>query len=285
VIPVAFDYVRPSTVEDAVAVLGSSDFDEAKVLAGGQSFLPVLRLRLAAPSLVVDLGGIDGLRGIRDDGDALVIGAMTTHDEVGRAPLVERYAPLLAQAARTVGDRQVRHLGTLGGSLAHADPAADLPTVAVALDASYVVVGPGGRRTVTAADFGVDLFTTTLQPDEVLVEVRIPKLDGWGAKYEKFHRTRQTWATVAVAATVSRSNGSIGSARVALTNMGPKPVRATRLEEALAGCAAESGAITEACAVAAEDTSPADDLTASADYRRHLVRVLAARAVSAAAGV
>src|SRR5689334_16662872 len=187
-IPVAFDYLRPSTVEDAIAALTDAG-DEGKVLAGGQSLLPVLRLRLAAPTVLVDLGGMPQLRGIRDDGDALVIGAMTTHDEVSSSPVVREHAPLLAQAARTVGDRQVRHRGTLGGSLAHADPAADLPTVAVALDASYVVVGPAGRRTVSAVDFGVDLFTTALAADEILVEVRVPKLTGWGAHYEKFHRT------------------------------------------------------------------------------------------------
>ncbi len=196
------------------------------------------------------------------------------------------HAPLLAQAARTVGDRQVRHLGTLGGSLAHADPGADLPTVA-ARARRHVRAGrarTGGARS-RAQDFAVDLFTTALEPNEVLVEVRVPKLAGWGAHYEKFHRTAQAWSIVAVAATVQRSNGAIGSARVALTNMGPTSVRATRLEEALAGCAADAEAIAAACAVADQGAAPADDLTASADYRRHLVRVLAARAVQAAAGV
>jgi len=284
VIPVAFDYLRPSTVEDAVTALTEAG-DEAKVIAGGQSLLPVLRLRLAAPSLLVDLGGMPQLHGVREDGDALVIGAMTTHDEVASSPLVAQHAPLLAKAAGKVGDRQVRHRGTLGGSLAHADPAADLPTVAVALDASYVVVGPGGRRTISASDFGVDLFTTALAADEVLVEVRVPKLTGWGAHYEKFHRTAQAWAIVGVAAAVQRSNGTIGAARVALTNMGPTTVRATQLEAALAGCSADAAAIQAACGAADEGTAPVDDLSASADYRRHLVRVIAARAVAAAAGV
>lgn len=283
-IPVAFDYLRPSTVDDAVAALAEAG-DEAKVIAGGQSLLPVLRLRLAAPSLLVDLGGMPQLHGIREEGDALVIGAMTTHDEVASSPLVLQHAPLLAKAAATVGDRQVRHRGTLGGSLAHADPAADLPAVALAHDASYVLVGPNGRRTVSAADFSVDLFTTALAPDEVLVEVHVPKLTGWGAHYEKFHRTVQAWAIVGVAATVQRSNGTIGSARVALTNMGPTPVRATQLEAALAGRPADAAAIRDACAVADEGSAPVDDLNGSADYRRHLVRVLAARAVAAAAGV
>jgi carbon-monoxide dehydrogenase medium subunit len=284
VIPVAFDYVRPSTVEDAIAALSEAG-DDGKVLAGGQSLLPVLRLRMAAPTVLVDLGGMAQLRGVRDDGDAIVIGAMTTHDEVCTSPVVREHAPLLAQAARTVGDRQVRHLGTLGGSLAHADPAADLAAVALALDATLVVAGPNGQRTITAKDFGVDLFTTALEPNEVLVEVRVPKLPGWKAHYEKFHRTAQAWSIVAVAATVQRSNGAIGSARVALSNMGPTAVRATQLEEALAGCAANAEAIATACAVADQGAAPPDDLTATADYRRHLVRVLAARAVRAAAGV
>src|SRR5690348_3084828 len=166
-IPVAFDYLRPSTVEDAIAALNDAG-DEGKLLAGGMSLLPVLRLRLAAPTVLIDLNGMPQLRGVRDGGNALVIGAMTTHDEVANAAL--------AQAARTVGDPQVRHRGTLGGSLAHADPGADLPTVALALDATYVVAGPNGRREVTAKDFAVDLFTTALEPNEVLVEVRVPKL-------------------------------------------------------------------------------------------------------------
>ena len=314
-IPVAFDYLRPSTVEDAIAALTDAG-DEGKVIAGGQSLLPVLRLRLAAPSVLVDLGGMPQLRGVRDEGDAIVIGAMTTHDEVCSSPVVVEHAPLLAQAARTVGDRQVRHRGTLGGSVSHGDPASDLPAVllaldatfvvrgpggsrdipaseffngfletALALDASYVLAGPNGRRTISAKEFAVDLFTTALEANEVLVEVRVPKLPGWGAHYEKFHRTAQAWSIVAVAATVQRSNGAIGSARVALTNMGPTAVRATQLEEALAGCAANAEAIAAACAVADQGAAPADDLTATADYRRHLVRVLAARAVQAAAGV
>jgi carbon-monoxide dehydrogenase medium subunit len=283
-IPVAFDYLRPATVDDAVAALASAG-DDAKIIAGGQSLLAVLRLRLAAPSLLVDLHGLPELRGVREDGDSLVIGAMTTHDEVATSPLVRRFAPLLATMAGTIGDRQVRHRGTLGGSLAHADPAADLPAAAAALEASYVLAGPNGRRVISAADFAVDLFTTALADDEVLVEVRVPKLEGWGVHYEKFHRVVQAWAIVGVAAMVRRDNGSIGSARVTMTNMGPTALRATAVERALAGCAADPDAIREACSAAAEGTSPVDDLTGSADYRRHLARVLTARAVTAAAGV
>jgi carbon-monoxide dehydrogenase medium subunit len=278
-IPAAFDYLRPATVEDAVSALAGAG-EDAKVLAGGHSLLPVLRLRLAAPTLLVDLGGVASLRGVRLDGDALVIGAMTTHAEVAGSPEVAVDAPLLAQAAATVGDRQVRHRGTIGGSLAHADPAGDLPTVAVALDAELVVAGSGGRRTVAAREFFVDYFTTALQPDEVLVAVRLPRLAGWGAHYAKANRTAQAWATVAVAAAVKRENGTIAQARVALTNMGPTPVRATAVEQALAGASVDD--IAAAAARAVEGTSPASDTTASAEYRSHLATVLTRRALLAA---
>lgn len=280
-IPVAFDYLQPATVEDAVTALAEAG-DDGKVLAGGHSLLPVLRLRLAAPSLLVDLGGLAQLRGVRADGDTLVVGAMTTHAEVASHPEVARAAPLLAQAAATVGDRQVRHRGTLGGSLAHADPAGDLPTVAVALDAELVLAGPDGRRTVPAREFFVDYFTTALRPDQVLVEVRVPRLAGWGSHYAKVNRTAQAWATVAVAAALQRSNGTITHARVALTNMGPTPVRASAVERALTGGTVAD--IPAAAARAAEGASPASDTTASAEYRTHLATVLTRRALAAAAG-
>jgi aerobic carbon-monoxide dehydrogenase medium subunit len=281
VIPVAFDYVRPSTVDEALTALRDAG-DEAKVLAGGQSLIPVLRLRMAAPGLLVDLGGIGELRGVRDDGDALVIGSMTTHATLAGHPLVAEHAPLLAKAAVQIGDRQVRHLGTLGGSLAHADPAGDLPAVARAMDATFVVAGPGGRRSIPAAEWPVDYFTTAIAPDELLVEVRVPKYDGWGAHYEKFHRTAQAWAIVGVAAMVRRSNGSIAEARVALTNMGPTPVRATAVEQALAGARPAAQEVGAAAEHAAEGTRPPSDLSGTAEYRAHLARVLTARAVLAA---
>jgi carbon-monoxide dehydrogenase medium subunit len=280
-IPVAFDYVRPSTVEDAVSALAAAG-DEAKLIAGGQSLLPVLRLRLAAPSVVVDLGGVAGLSGIRADDDALVIGAMTTHARVAASQLVKTEAPLVAAAAATIGDRQIRHLGTLGGSIAHADPAGDLPTVAVALDATMVAAGPAGRRSIAARDFFTDLFTTALGPDEVLVEVRFPRLNGWTAHYEKFQRTAQAWAMVGVAAAVRRENGAIAEARVAFTNMGPTPVRASTLEAALAGVA-DLGTVRSAAAQAGAATSPPSDISGSAEYRRHRAGVLAARAGATAA--
>jgi aerobic carbon-monoxide dehydrogenase medium subunit len=284
-IPAAFDYVRPSTVDDAVAALAAAG-DDAKVLAGGQSLLPVLRLRLSYPSTLVDLGRIESLRGVRDDGDALVIGAMTTHDEVLHDALVARHAPLLAQAAATVGDRQVRHLGTLGGSLSHADPAGDLPDVALTLDASLDVVGPSGSRTVAAHDFFVDYLTTVLAPDEVLTAVRVPKLGAdWATHYEKFNRMAQAWPIVGVAAAVRRSNGSIAEARVGLANMGSTPLRASAVEQALAGADASADAVLAASEHAAEGTHPPSDLSGGGDYREHLARVLTRRAVMAAAGI
>lgn len=284
-IPAAFDYARPTTVDEALAAIAEGG-EDAKVLAGGQSLIPVMRLRLAAPSLVVDLGRVAELRGVRDDGDAIVIGSMTTHSDVLADPLVAQHAPLIAEATGTVADRQVRHRGTFGGALAHADPAGDLPAVALALDAEFVVAGPGGRRTVPAREFFVDYLTTTLGEQDLLVEVRVPKLAGqWGMHYEKFHRVAQAWAIVAVAAAVRREDGHIAEARIGLTNMGPTPLRATTTEQALAGAAAGADAIAEAAGHAAEGTAPSDDLNAQADYREHLARVLTRRAVTAAAGL
>ncbi|MDQ1536494.1 MAG: aerobic carbon-monoxide dehydrogenase medium subunit [Actinomycetota bacterium] len=281
-IPVAFEYHAPTSVEEALELLGSHD--DVKVLAGGQSLIPVLKLRLAAPEVLVDLGRIESLRGIREDGDALVIGAMTSHAEVARSPIVEAHALLLSKAVHLVADPAVRHLGTFGGALAHADPAGDLLAPALALDASFVIVGPSGSRTVPAGDFFQDHFTTAIGEGEILTEVRVPKHTGWGAHYEKFSRVAQQWAIVAVAATVRIENGTIAQARVALTNMGPVPVRASATEQALLGVAVEEGAIASAVADIAEGTRPPSDLNADGDYRRHLVRVLARRSVLAAAG-
>ena len=283
-IPAAFDYVRVRSVDEAVGVLARSG-EDAKVLAGGQSLLPLLRLRLAYPSVLVDVSSVGEIRGVRDDGDALVIGAATRHADVIADPLVRQHAPLIALATQTVADRQVRHRGTFGGSLAHADPAGDLPAVAVALDAEFVVAGAGGsRRTVPASEFFVDYLQTVIQPDELLVEVRVPKLgDGWGFHYEKFHRVAQAWAIVGVAAAVKRSNGSIAEARIGLTNMAPRPVRASAVERALAGTAADEAAVGAVTAAADDGTDPPSDLGGQADYRRHLVRVLTRRAVLAAA--
>ena len=280
-IPAAFDYAAPSTVDEAVQALAAAG-EDAKVLAGGQSLLPVLRLRLAAPSTVIDLGRIPELRGIREEGDRLVIGAMTTHYDVQRDHLIAEHAALLAKATDTVADPQVRHRGTFGGSLAHADPAGDLLAPALALDAEMVIAGPHGRRTVPASDFFQDFFTTALAPDEILVEVRVPKYTGWHAHYEKFNRVAQAWSMVAVAAAIRVEGGMIAEARVGLTNMGATPVRATSVEQALVGGPATAEAIRAAAAHAAEGTSPTPDGNSDVEYRQELARVLTGRAVSAA---
>ncbi|NGO08987.1 xanthine dehydrogenase family protein subunit M [Streptomyces sp. HC44] len=281
-IPPAFEYARPASVDEAVRTLADAG-EEAKVLAGGQSLLPLLRLRLAFPELVVDVGRIPELRGVREDGGTLVIGAMTTHHDVIADPLVRRHAGLLAAATATVADPAVRHRGTLGGSLAHADPAGDLPAVALALDAELVAAGPDGRRTIPAREFFVDYLQSALRPDELLVEVRIPKTDGWGFHYEKFSRVAQDWAMVGVAALVRRDDGHIAEARIGLTNMGSTPLRASAAEEALAG--ADADGVARAARSAAEGTRPSADPSASPEYRAHLARVLTRRAVLAAAGM
>ena len=282
-ISAGFDYTAPESLADAIAAL-NSDSEEIKVLAGGHSLLPVLKLRLAAPTLVVDIGRIRELRGISDDGDAIVIGAMTTHDEVATSDLVKEHASLLAKASQTVADPQVRHRGTLGGALAHADPAGDLPAPILALDAELVIVGADGERTVAAADFFEDLFTTALAENEILTKIRIPKHTGWGAHYEKFTRVAQQWSIVAVAATTRSEGGTISAAKVALTNMGSTPVRASAVEQALAGQSATEDAVKQAVSSVADGTSPPTDTNGDADYRRHLAMVLTGRAVLAAAG-
>jgi carbon-monoxide dehydrogenase medium subunit len=284
VIPAEFDYEAPASVEEALAVLAASGDREVKVLAGGQSLIPVLRLRMNAPDLVVDLNRIADLRGVREDGDAIVIGAMTTHDDVTRERLVRQHALLLSLAAQTVADPQVRHRGTFGGSLAHADPAGDMSAAALALGAEFVIAGPGGRRTVPAADFFTDLFTTAIGEGELLVEVRVPKHTGWGAHYEKFQHVAQAWSIVGVAAAVRVEGGAIAQAKVALTNMGLVPIRATAVEQALVGQPATAEAIRAAAAHADEGTSPMSDAGADEDYRRELARVLTGRAVLAAVG-
>ncbi|MFF1610783.1 FAD binding domain-containing protein [Amycolatopsis sp. NPDC058278] len=282
-IPAPFDYVRPSTVDEAVQALAAAG-EDAKVLAGGQSLLPVLRMRLATPTTLIDLGRVAELRGVREDGDTLVIGAMTTHYDVQRDALVASHAALLKEATDTVADPQIRHRGTLGGAIAHADPAGDLLAPVLALDASLVVAGPSGRRTVPAAEFFRDLFTTALAPDELLVEIRVPKHTGWRAHYEKFNRVAQAWSMVAVAVTVRTEAGVIEEARVALTNMGSTPVRATGVEAALVGVQASPDSIAAAASHAAEGTNPPVDSNADVEYRRHLAEVLTGRAIAAAAG-
>jgi aerobic carbon-monoxide dehydrogenase medium subunit len=284
-IPAAFAYARPTTVDEALQAVASGG-EDVKILAGGQSLIPVMRLRLAAPETVVDLTKVAELRGVREEDDAIVIGAMTTHSDVLSDPLIARWAPLIAEATETVADRQVRHRGTFGGALAHADPAGDLPAVALVLDAQFVIAGLNGRRTVPAAEFFVDYLTTALEEGELLVEIRIPKLHGtWGMHYEKFNRVAQAWSIVAVAALVRREENVIAEARVGLTNMGPTPLRASGVEGALVGVPATRESVAAAAEHAAEGTSPSSDLNAQADYRQHLATVLTRRAVTVAAGL
>ena len=282
-IPAQFDYVAPSTVEEALTALAEAG-DEAKVLAGGQSLLPVLRMRLNAPSVVIDLGRIESLRGVRDEGEELVVGSMTTYQTLLDDPSVHEHLLLLTKATETIADPQIRHRGTVGGALAHADPAGDLGAPALALDASFVIAGSSGSRTVPASEFFSGLFETAIGEDELLTEIRFPKHTGWGAHYEKFVRVSHQWSIVAVAATVKADGGTIQEARIGLTNMGDRPLRATAVEQALVGQSATEDAVRTAAEAAAEGTDPPSDLNGDAEYRRSIVPVLTRRAVLAAAG-
>jgi len=276
VIPTAFDYQAPTTVDEALQALASGG-DDVKVLGGGQSLLPILRMRLNAPDVLVDLSRIESLRGIRDDGDALVIGAMTPYSDIAESVLVHEHAALLAKAVAEVADPQIRHRGTIGGALVHADPAGDVGAPVLALEADLVISGLGGERTVPASEFFHDLFETSVGEGELLTSVRIPKHTGWGARYEKFVRVSHQWSIVAVAATVKAEGGVIREARIGLTNMGNTPLRARGVEQALVGrSAADLG---DACDSVADGTNPPSDLNGAADYRRHLARVLTRRAV------
>jgi carbon-monoxide dehydrogenase medium subunit len=269
-IPASFDYELAKDVDDAVRLLGQGE--EAKLLAGGHSLLPLMRLRFARPSLLVDIGRLSELSYIRDAGDHIAIGALTRHHDLATSSLLREQCPIVAHAAAGVGDPQVRHRGTIGGSAAHGDPAADLPTVLVALDAQLVRQGPGGEASCGAGEFCRGFLETILGPQEVVTEIRVPKTPG-GCAYVKFNRRAQDWATVGVAAIISN-----GSARVALTNMGPTPIRATGVEEAIASGADPATAASRA----AEGTSPPSDTNGSADYRRHLATVLTRRALEKA---
>lgn len=281
-IPAAFGYTKAATVDEALAALAGSD--DAKVLGGGQSLLPVLRQRLNAPELVVDCSGIDEIKGISDAGSSVIIGAGATHHAVMNDPLVKSAVSLLAQATETVADPQIRHRGTVGGSLAHADPRADQPPVALALDAEFTIAGPGGRRTVPASEFFIGPFETAVGEDELLVSVAFPKMEGWGSHYEKFNRTAQAWSIVGVAAAVRMDGGKIAEARIGLTNVGGTPMRASAVEEALVG-ASTLADIETAAAKAADGLEPFSDEDADAEFRKHLARVLTKRAVAKAAGI
>ena len=281
-IPATFGYTKASTVDEALSALSSSD--DAKVLGGGQSLLPVLRLRLNAPELVVDCSGIDEIKGIDASGDKVVIGAGATHHAVMNDPSVKSSVALLAQATETVADPQIRHRGTVGGALAHADPRADQPPVALALDAEFTIAGPGGRRMVPAAEFFAGPFETSVGEDELLVSVAFPKYDGWGSHYEKFNRTAQAWSIVGVGAAVRMDGGSIAEARLGLANVGGTPMRQTSTEQALVG-ARTMADIEAACESAADGLEPFADEDADVEFRKHLVKVLTKRAVAKAAGI
>src|ERR687898_975468 len=267
-IPLAFDYEVAESVDHAIELLGQHG-EEAKLLAGGHSLLPIMKLRLAAPTVLVDIGRLGDLNYVRDEGDHLAIGAMTRHTDMERDATLKEHCGLVAYTASLVGDPQVRHRGTIGGSISH-------------LDATFVVKGSEGERTVAAGDFFEDYLQTTLAPDEVLTEIRVPKLGSTGWSYKKFNRRAQDWAVVGVAAVVEQSNGSIGSARIGLNNMGSTPLRATAPENALSR--ADPSSVAEATGSADEGTSPSSDIAASDEYRRHLARVLSRRAVEEALG-
>jgi carbon-monoxide dehydrogenase medium subunit len=270
VIPAPFEYVRATSAAHALDLL-TEHGDEAKLLAGGHSLLPMMKLRLAVPSVLIDIGPLTELAGIAIDGDDLRIGATTRHADVAASDLVRTEAPLLAWSAGQVGDPQIRHRGTIGGSLAHADPAADLPMALTALGGSLELTGPGGTRVVGVDDFFVGYFESAMEPDELVTAVRVPRRPGepWG--YQKFTRRANDWAIVGVAAIAGR---------VALANMGGTPLRAAATESALAGGAS----VAEASALAAEGTEPGEDIHADREYRQHLARVLTQRALEGRTG-
>ncbi len=279
-IPAQFDYVAPDTLDEAVRAL-SDGGEEAKLLAGGHSLLPLMKLRLAAPSLLVDLRRVPGLRGIRREDGEWRVGAMTPHRELELTPELG----IVSRAAGTIADPQVRNRGTVGGSLAHGDPASDLPAILLATEGSVSVQGPSGQRTVQGADLFGGYLETALGPDEVLTEVRFPALDGYGFGYQKFNRRSEDWAMVAVSALVKQTDATCTDVRVGLTHMGVVPLRARAVEEALRGQPLSRESIVRAAEQAADGTEPPADLNASADYKRHLARVLCRRALQEAAGL
>lgn len=270
-IPAAFDYQKADSAEEAIALIVEHG-DEAKLLAGGHSLIPMMKLRLAVPSVLVDIAGVEDLSYINDCGDHFAIGALTKHRLLETSDLLLAECPLLAHVASKVGDPQVRHRGTLGGSLAHSDPASDLPAAILALGGSLIAEGPGGSREIAVADFFTGYFESSLAEDEMLTEVRVPKAPGASWNYQKFNRRAQDWAIVGVAAVEVN-----GATQVSLVNMGSTPLRAEAVESALAGGASA----TEAAEVAAEGTDAPTDLNASPDYRDHLARVLTKRALEA----
>ncbi len=277
-IPAEFDYVAPASIDEALQALASGG-EDAKLLAGGHSLLPLMKLRLAAPTLLVDLRRVPGLTGIQRNG-GVTIGAMTTHSAIA----ADAGLGLIAEVSSTIADPQVRNRGTLGGSLAHGDPASDQPAILLAYEGSVTVRGASGERTIAAADLFLDYLTTAVGEDEVLTSVNYPALDGYGFGYQKFNRRQEDWAMVAVAALVKKAgDGSCEDVRIGLTHMSSVPLRATAAEAALRGQPLTAENIAAAAEMAAEGTSPPSDLNASADYKRHLARVLCRRALEEAA--
>ena len=280
-IPVEFDYEAPESLEEAIRMLHENG-EDAKLLAGGHSLLPLMKLRLAAPTVLIDLRRIPGLHGIQRENGSWRLGPMTRHadlqdiDELG----------VVARAASLIADQQVRNRGTIGGSLAHGDPASDLPTVLLAMGGEVTARGTGGQRTIAAAELFQDFLTTSLAHDEVITEVRLPAMDGYGFGYEKFSRRAEDWAMVGVCALVRKAgDGSCEDARIGLTHMGSTPLRASAAEEALRGQALDADSIARAAEQAAEGTEPPGDLNATPDYKRHLARTLTGRALREAAGL
>jgi aerobic carbon-monoxide dehydrogenase medium subunit len=280
-IPAAFDYEAPESLEEAIRMLHENG-EDAKLLAGGHSLLPLMKLRLAAPTVLIDLRNIPGLHGIQRDNGSWRIGPMTRHADLQDTPELG----LASRAASVIADQQVRNRGTIGGSLAHGDPAADLPAVLVVCDGEVAVRGTGGDREIAAADLFEDYLTTSLAQDEVITSIRLPALDGYGVGYEKFIRRAEDWTMVGVAAVVKKAeDGSCADVRIGLTHMGTTPVRATTTEDALRGGPLDAGAIAAAAEHAAEGTDPPGDLNATPEYKRHLARVLTRRALEEAAGL
>jgi carbon-monoxide dehydrogenase medium subunit len=271
VIPAAFDYKLAGSAEEAISLIGEYG-EDAKFLAGGHSLLPLMKLRLAQPSVIVDIGRLTDLSYIRDAGDHIAIGALTRHMDVENSTVLAEHVPLLAHAASYVGDSQVRHRGTIGGSIAHADPASDLPATTLALGATYVVQGPGGQREIPAAEFYVGFLESTLAADEIMTEIRVPKMNGAGWNFQKFNRRAQDWAIVGVAAWRDGTRAGVG-----LVNMGSTPILAAQVAAAIA-----SGAtVDDAAKLASADAEPQADLNASVEYRTHLAEVLVRRALQA----
>jgi aerobic carbon-monoxide dehydrogenase medium subunit len=279
-IPAEFDYTAPETLDEAIGALESGG-EDAKLLAGGHSLLPLMKLRLATPSLLVDLRKVPGMHGIQRENATWRIGAMTPHAELEHSPELG----IFSRAAGTIADPQVRNRGTIGGSLAHGDPASDLPAVLLIAEGTVTVQGKGGQRSVAAKDLFRDYLDTAIEPAEVMTEVHIPTLDGWGFGYQKFNRRSEDWAMVGVSALVKQTGDICEDVRIGLTNMGHVPLRASAVEEALKGQPLDADSIAKAAELAAEGTEPPADLNASSDYKRHLARVLTRRALQEAAGL